>query len=79
MSSHTFTFYYFNDSVQLKVWNRYEVVYKKYYPQTYTVEECLEDYCDTRGRGYVSHYIRDHEDNGLQGTFDFSRSMGVPR
>ena len=71
MSKYDFTFYYSEGSVQLKVWNRYGAVYDKYYPQTYTPQECIEDYCDSLGWGFVSCVIEDHENIGLRGSFDF--------
>lgn len=71
MSRYTFTFYFFDATVQLKVWNRYGAIYDAYYPQTYTVQECLEDYCDALGWCLVSHDVAEHEHIGLHGEFHF--------
>lgn len=71
MVSYTFTFYFYGDSVQLKVWDSYRPIFDKYYPQTYTVQECLEDYCDEFGAYFVLHYIVDHDNIGQRGKFGF--------
>lgn len=76
MSSRTFTFYYFNDSVQLKLWPRYGAIFDDYYPQTYTVQECLEDFCDRIGYGFVDYQITGDTSFGATGTFDFVTQRG---
>lgn len=71
MSSLTFTFCYSNNTVRLKVWNRYGKVYEWNYPLTYTIQECLEDFCDSWGYRFVSHVVTDTTTVGLAGMFNF--------
>lgn len=71
MSNYAFALNYFNDSVQLKIWNRYGEILNQFYPQTFTVEECLEDWCVDQGYGFVGHAFTNKYDGTLVGTFDF--------
>lgn len=71
MVSYSFTFYFYGDSVQLKVWDTPRLLFDKYYPQTYTVQECLEDYCDEVGAYPVLRLIENNDNIGLRGKFEF--------
>lgn len=78
MNRRTFTVDFFEDSVQLRVWDRYGGILKYLYPQTFTVEECLEDWCVEHNYGFVNHIVNDFFVTHETGTFDFVISaLGV--
>lgn len=70
MNDYTFTFYYFSDAVVLKIWSRHGTIYNQQYPLTYTIQECIEDWCENIGYGFISHTITDILNNTKSGTFN---------
>lgn len=60
MSWFTFIVYRHN-RIRLEVWSRHGVLGNWYYPMTYTIKECLEDWCENRGHQFVLYNLDYHE------------------
>ena len=52
----TFVFYH-SDPNRLEVWKRYGVVGSWDYPITFTIRECVEDWCEEQGNHLVDFKI----------------------
>lgn len=53
--------FYRGDVTCFKVWDRGRAIGVWYYPLTYTIQECIEVWCESKGHRFFWYKVNDHE------------------